>query len=116
MIGSEDLDAFVMFETLNDRGLKTSQADLVKNHLLKEAGERRAEAQACWSTMRGAIESLGDSDLIIDFLRHVCNLLYGQTRERDVFEKIKTSNKGSAHTVSFLSLLGELVNKTMPQF
>lgn len=88
MIVPDDLDAFVMFETLNDRGLKTSQADLVKNHLFKEAGDRRSEAQASWSTMRGAIESLGEDDLIIDFLRHVCNLLYGQTRERVVFEQI----------------------------
>ena len=103
-----DLDAFVMFETLNDRGLKTSQADLVKNHLFKEAADRRAEAQACWSAMRGAVESLGEDDLIIDFLRHVCNLLYGQTRERDVFEKIKSGTKGSADAVSLLALLGEL--------
>lgn len=103
----DDSDAFVMFETLNDRGLKTSQADLVKNHLFKEADERRLEAQACWSAMRGAIEALGDDDLTIDFLRHVCNLLYGQTRERDVFERIKTSNKGG-DAVSFLALLREL--------
>jgi hypothetical protein len=108
MTGSDDLDAFVMFETLNDRGLKTSQADLVKNHLFKEAGDRRAEAQASWSAMRGAIESLGEDDLIIDFLRHVCNLLYGQTRERDVFEKIKSATKGSGDAISLLALLGEL--------
>jgi hypothetical protein len=108
MTGSDDLDAFVMFETLNDRGLKTSQADLVKNHLFKEGGDRRAEAQASWSAMRGAIESLGEDDLIIDFLRHVCNLLYGQTRERDVFEKIKAGTKGSADAISLLALLGEL--------
>jgi len=108
MTGSDDLDAFVMFETLNDRGLKTSQADLVKNHLFKEAGDRRAEAQASWSAMRGAIESLGEDDLIIDFLRHVCNLIYGQTRERDVFEKIKAGTKGSADAISILALLGEL--------
>jgi hypothetical protein len=108
MTGSDDSDAFVMFETLNDRGLKTSQADLVKNHLFKEAGDRRAEAQASWSAMRGAIESLGEDDLIIDFLRHVCNLLFGQTRERDVFEKIKSGTKGSGDAISLLALLGEL--------
>jgi hypothetical protein len=27
----DDLNAFVMFETLNDRGLKTSQADLLSS-------------------------------------------------------------------------------------
>jgi hypothetical protein len=106
----DDIDAYVMFETLNDRGLKSSQADLVKNHLFKEAGDRRAEIQAGWSLMRGAIESLGEDDLIIDFLRHVCNLLYGQTRERDVFEKIKTENKGSGNAVRFVKMLGELAD------
>jgi uncharacterized protein with ParB-like and HNH nuclease domain len=30
----DHLNAFMMFETLNDRGLKASQADLLKNHLL----------------------------------------------------------------------------------
>jgi hypothetical protein len=108
MIVPDDLDAFVMFETLNDRGLKTSQADLVKNHLFKEAADRRAEAQTRWSAMRGAIESIGEDDLIMDFLRHVCNMLYGQTRKQDVFEKIKTKNKGSGEAIAFLALLGEL--------
>src|SRR3569833_1930179 len=108
MPGSDDLDAFDKFETLKDRGLKTSQADLVKNHLFKEAGNRRAEAQSRWSSMRGAIESIGDDDLIIDFLRHVCNLLYGQTRKQDVFEKIKSGNKGSGEAIGFLALLGVL--------
>jgi hypothetical protein len=108
LIVPDDLDAFVMFETLNDRGLKTSQADLVKNHLFKEAGDRRSEAQVSWSSMRGAIESIGEEDLTIDFLRHVCNLLYGQTRERDVFEAIKTANRGAGECIRFLSLLGEL--------
>lgn len=104
----DDLDAFVMFETLNDRGLKTSQADLVKNLLFKEADDRRAEAQTYWSSMRGGIASIGEDDLTIDYLRHVCNLLYGQTRERDVFEKIKESNRGKARAIQLLFLLNEL--------
>jgi len=32
--------AFKMFETLNDRGLKTSQADLVKSYLFGQSGHR----------------------------------------------------------------------------
>jgi uncharacterized protein with ParB-like and HNH nuclease domain len=37
--------AFIMFATMNDRGIKTSQVDLVKNHLFQEAGARIHEAQ-----------------------------------------------------------------------
>ena len=33
-----DADAYRMFETLNDRGLRTSQSDLVKNYRLCLAG------------------------------------------------------------------------------
>lgn len=41
----DDANAYRMFETLNDRGLKTSQADLVKNHLFGAAGSRLDECQ-----------------------------------------------------------------------
>src|SRR5579871_225849 len=42
----DHLNAFVMFETLNDRGLKASQADLIKNHLLSFADNRIQEARS----------------------------------------------------------------------
>ncbi len=38
IIVPDDVNAFKMFETLNDRGLKVSQAYLVKNFLFGEAG------------------------------------------------------------------------------
>lgn len=47
-------DAYKMFETLNDRGLRTSQADLIKNYLFGRSGDRLAEVQNKWSYMRGA--------------------------------------------------------------
>ena len=47
-----------MFETLNDRGLKTSQFDLVKKLPFGEAGERLPEAQQKWAKMVGVLESL----------------------------------------------------------
>ena len=40
---SNDADAYRMFETLNDRGLRTSQSDLVKNYLLGRSGDRIGE-------------------------------------------------------------------------
>jgi uncharacterized protein with ParB-like and HNH nuclease domain len=53
-----DANAYKMFETLNDRGLRTSQADLIKNYLFGRSGERIQEVQAKWAYMRGALESL----------------------------------------------------------
>ena len=63
-------NAFLMFETLNDRGLKTSQVDLVKNHIFNMAGDRLDEAQTMWSSMRSAIETVSDDDEItMDFFK-----------------------------------------------
>ena len=47
----DHFNTFVMFETLNDRGLRSSQADLLKNYLLSQAGERVVEAQQKWAQM-----------------------------------------------------------------
>lgn len=40
---SSEANAFVIFETLNDRGLALAVSDLPKNLLLREAGDRTAE-------------------------------------------------------------------------
>ena len=48
-------NAYRMFETLNDRGKRVSQSDLVKNYLFGQAGERLIEVQQKWSLMRGAL-------------------------------------------------------------
>ena len=65
---SDDLNAYVMFETLNDRGLRVSQSDLVKNYLFSQATNRIAEAQERWASMNGALETLEDDEATISFL------------------------------------------------
>ena len=101
-------NAFVMFETLNDRGLKTSQADLVKNFLFDNADDRRVEAQQFWSTMRGAVESMTDEDLIMDFLRLSCCLLYGHTRVRDVMYRIQKNVTSKTDSLRIMRIFSEL--------
>ncbi|WP_018157770.1 DUF262 domain-containing protein [Demetria terragena] len=68
-------DAFVLFESLNNRGVPLSPVDLIKNHLLAES-ERRAvmnveEAFERWNTM---LTNLGDAYATHErFLRHYYN-------------------------------------------
>jgi hypothetical protein len=57
-----DSNAYRMFETLNDRGLRTSQSDLIKNYLFGRAGDRIQEVQQKWTFMRGALETMEDED------------------------------------------------------
>jgi len=101
----DSVNAYVMFETLNDRGLKMAGEDLVKNYLFGASGDRLKEAQQCWAKMFGALESVEQENITITFLRHICSALYGLTREREVFEKIKNNVSGEFGSISYLSNL-----------
>lgn len=104
----DHLNAFRMFETLNDRGLKTSQSDLLKNYLFGEAGDARiSEAQQKWSGMIGTLESIGSDDMTVTYLRHFLVAKHGATRERDVFDKIKESVAGPFASIELLDDLSE---------
>jgi hypothetical protein len=100
-----DVNAYKMFETLNDRGLKTSQADLVKNYLFGQADSRLPEASQKWSFMRGALESLEEEDVTVTFRRHALIAVRGYLREYEVYEAVQASAKGSQASVQFLNLL-----------
>ncbi|WP_293352395.1 DUF262 domain-containing HNH endonuclease family protein [Phenylobacterium sp.] len=95
--------AFRMFETLNDRGLKTSQVDLVKSYLFGQANRRIAEAQAKWSSMRNMLEEIDDSDRGINFLRHLLIASREFTRADDVYSTVQKSVRGEAVSITFLS-------------
>jgi Protein of unknown function DUF262/Protein of unknown function (DUF1524) len=105
-----DVNAYKMFETLNDRGLKTSQSDLVKNYLLGESGPRLGEAQEKWALMRGALESLEEEDITVTFLRHALIAMRGHLREPEVYEAVQKSAKGSQAAAALLSTLESLAN------
>src|SRR6266487_2965016 len=103
-------DAYKMFETLNARGLETSQADLIKNYMFGKAAQRIAEVQSRWGYMRGALETLDDSDITITFLRHALIVLKGFLREAEVFDKVEAEVKSAHSAVGFSASLEELAN------
>ena len=103
-----DADAYRMFETLNDRGLRTSQSDLVKNYLFGRAGERVQEVQQRWQYMRGALETIEDDDITITFLRHALALISGFVRESEVYESVQRHAKAPQPVISFSTKLEEL--------
>jgi len=105
---TNDADAYKMFETLNDRGLRTTQADLIKNYLFGQSGARIAEVQHRWSQMRGILESLEDDNVIVDFLRHAVIAIRGYTREAEIYEKVQERAKGKDAAVQFCSDVAEL--------
>lgn len=119
----DHLDAFRLFETLNDRGREVSEADLLKNYLLSESGKRLQEAQHKWATMVGTIESVGDEGVLLVYLRHLLVTRYGAIRRREVYDKIKEEFQGVHAAIRFLDDLAEnahyyvaLLNRSHPHW
>lgn len=98
-------NAYKMFETLNDRGLRTSQADLVKNYLFGQAEDRLAEVQQKWARMKSSLESLEEDDITVTFLRQAMIAIRGHLRESEVYEKVQERVKGPQSAAQFLTQL-----------
>ena len=84
---ADDHNAFVLFETLNDRGLELSESDLLKNHLYSVSGERIGETQGNWELME---HNLG-SERLIKFIRHHWLSTRGAFGERGLYSDIKST-------------------------
>jgi hypothetical protein len=100
-----DVNAYKMFETLNDRGLRTSQSDLVKSYLFGECISRQAEAQQKWASMKALLESISDEDITIVFLRQMLISMYGYLRDSDVYEMVQKNARGVTSSLQFMTNL-----------
>jgi hypothetical protein len=84
-------DAFLLFETLNDRGLRLSAADLLKSHLLSKlenenhSAEVQDQAADQWDEM---VDDLGGGD-ITGFLRHYLLMRNERVSKAEVFPLFK---------------------------
>lgn len=103
----DEANAFVMFETLNDRGLQLSKADLLKNYLFGRSQTDLSVVQPKWASMTGAIESVGDEALVVTYIRQFWSSHYGPTRERDLFVKIKDRVKSKPESVALATQLAD---------
>jgi len=97
----DDTNAFMVFETLNDRGLALAITDLLKNHLFNTAGRRLDEARRAWTAMVSSLESVGDEEVVLTFLRHYWSSRNGLVREKDLYPQIKKQTSNEARAISF---------------
>lgn len=103
----DHINAFTMFETLNDRGLRIAQSDLLKNYFFGKSGDRLREVQPRWAAMTGALETVGDEDLTVSYIRHLWITKEGHTRERDLSKSIKDTITSKQRAVDFVSELAD---------
>lgn len=101
----EDVDAYTMFETLNDRGLKASQVDNIKNRFYKEANARLNDVEEHWLSMIAQIESFSGHSTVISYLRHYWISENGPTVERELARRFRENLSGQSRVASFVRQL-----------
>jgi len=105
----DDSNAFVIFETLNDRGLELAISDLVKNYLFHKSGEKIEETKNRWLSMVSTLESATDDPLTVTYIRHFAMARYGLVREKDLFSLLKTKITSKRGSLKFSSELADTV-------
>lgn len=100
LISVNDADsAFLIFETLNQRGLELSVSDLIKNHMLSsvKTKDNREKIRRQWDVLS---QNVGEGD-ITAFLRHYWLSNYGVIREREIFTAVRNICKTPTATIGF---------------
>ena len=101
----DSFNAYTLFETLNDRGLRASQADILKNYLFGKAQDRLSEVAPKWASMGSVIESVDVDDLLLTYLRHYWISYNGPTVEKELAEKIRINVTGKQQAIDMTNSL-----------
>lgn len=91
----EEQNAYTLFETLNDRGLELTKADLIKNHLFGRCGKRLDEVRQLWTEMTTNLESAGGEEGTVDFIRHYWSSQHQHVRTKGLYLAVKTKTQAA---------------------
>lgn len=101
IVTRDESDAYLIFETLNDRGADLTISDLLKNYLLGRAAQRINEVRDNWVHAVGIVEMASDKPLFTVFLRQYWSSKHGTTRERELYKNIKDNVTTPQQVVDF---------------
>ncbi|MEU3783411.1 DUF262 domain-containing protein [Streptomyces sp900129855] len=104
-------DAYVIFETLNNRGADLTTADLLKNYIFGRAGANLDTVRDHWMQTLGTLELSAADSKFTAFLRHYWSSRYGVTRERDLYARIKKTVTTQARATQFAAELAGAAEK-----
>lgn len=83
---TDDLSAYLIFETLNDRGLDLSVTDLLKNYLFSIVDETdKSHVKNIWDVTINHVSYSG----FPKFLRHYWMMQNGLIQEKELFKTVK---------------------------
>ncbi|TKB25338.1 DUF262 domain-containing protein [Desulfopila sp. IMCC35006] len=98
-------NAYVIFESLNDRGIDLSVLDLVKNYVFSKAGADLKKVQYNWIKMTTTLADRKADD----FLKVFWTSRYGRVQRGALFNKIKAKYNKKALAVKLSEELCEAV-------
>lgn len=105
MVATDDLSAYTIFETLNDRGLDLSVTDLLKNYLLSLFKYQNDQnfAKTRWDEIISKVE-LKNFPM---FLRYYWMIYNKSVKKDELFKEIKNKIKNKKEALAFLDTLNE---------
>ncbi|MDO3401271.1 DUF262 domain-containing HNH endonuclease family protein [Mycolicibacterium neoaurum] len=97
-------EAYVIFETLNDRGADLTTADLLKNYLFNQAGKPGiSHAEGSWTRISGRFEK---ADELVKFLRYEYMSRKGHITNRGLYKALQSDiGQGSKAVREYLDRL-----------
>lgn len=98
----DEADAYIIFETLNDRGRSLDTMDLLKNHLFSKAKGYLNEVKSEWEVVK---EHLFNIDPKNRFLNHFWSSLHGRTSKTGLFRVIRDHIGNASDAVEFAKKL-----------
>lgn len=104
LIVTDEADAAVIFETLNERGRGLSTMDLLKNHLFSKASGNIDIVKSHWTILR---DNLSDIDPNDRFLYHYWTSYNGRTSRSQLFRLMRPNIKNPKTSVEFAKKLSE---------
>ena len=100
----DEADAYVIFETLNDRGRSLDTMDLLKNHLFSKSKGYLKEVKDKWSSVK---ENLREIDPKNRFLSHFWSSFYGRSSKTGLFRTIRDQIDSASGAVEFANKLAD---------
>jgi uncharacterized protein with ParB-like and HNH nuclease domain len=102
---ADEADAYMIFETLNDRGRELSTMDLLKNHIFDKSGGYLDTVKAQWALLR---DNLSDIDPKDRFFYHYWTSFHGRTSKPQLFRLMRKGITNPKTAVEFSKNLSEI--------
>ena len=106
-----EADAYVIFETLNNRGADLTTADLLKNYLYSMAKKNIDPVRDRWMQALGTLDLTAADEKFTKFLRHYWSSMHGITREKELYKAIRERVDTPTASVEFADNLAKAAKK-----